>query len=306
MPTIEQTFGPVIRTEGLSKRFGAVVAVDGLDLEVERGEVFGFLGPNGAGKTTTIRALLDFIRPSAGHAEVLGGSAADPSVRARIGYLPAELALPQRYTTDDLIGFFGSLRGGVDRAHFRSLLERFDLDPRRRVGELSTGNRRKVGLVQAFVHRPELLILDEPTSGLDPLLQHEFATLVREAVAGGASVLLSSHVLPEVESLADRVGILRRGRLVTTVRPEELRQRVRQRLSLALASSSPVDLGSTFGGVPGVVEVVQRDDVVAITVEGPVGAALRAAGRLDVVRIAVEDDDLEQLFLGLYRTEVDA
>ena len=291
----------VVATSGLTKRFGGVLAVDDLDLEIHAGEVFGFLGPNGAGKTTTIRLLLDFIRPTAGHSSILGGTGSDPAVRDRIGYLPAELSIPPRYTARDLVGFFAALRGGLDEAHFASLLERFDLDPDRPVGELSTGNRRKVGLMQAFVHRPGLLVLDEPTSGLDPLVQHEFNELIRWSVGEGATVLLSSHVLPEVEALADRIGILRGGRLVATARPDELRSRARQRLTLTFAAT--VDAAAMFGGVPGVVEVVSPEPgVVLLTVEGAVDPVLKAAATREVLRISTDDDDdLEQLFLGFYR-----
>ena len=308
MPTtVEPTSDElVIATSGLTKRFGSVVAVDGLDLEVRRGEVFGFLGPNGAGKTTTIRMLLDLVRPTSGRAVVLGGVGRDPAIRARIGYLPAELSLPPRYSARDVILFFSALRGSVDERHLAGLLHRFDLDPDRPVGELSTGNRRKVGLVQAFVHRPELLVLDEPTSGLDPLLQHEFNDLVRLSVRDGATVLLSSHVLPEVEALADRIGMLRRGQLVTTARPAELRRRARQRLVLTLAEdAAPVDLVETFRGVAGVVEVFLRDAmVVELSVEGPIRAALEVAATLDLDRISTPDeDDLEAAFLGFYREE---
>ena len=295
--------GAVITTSGLTKRFGPILAVDGLDLEIVAGEVFGFLGPNGAGKTTTIRLLLDFLRPTAGHSSVLGGTGADPAVRARVGYLPAELSIPPRYTARDLVGFFGAIRGGLDEARFAALLDRFDLDPDRPVGELSTGNRRKVGLIQAFVHRPDVLVLDEPTSGLDPLLQHEFNELVRASVREGATVLLSSHVLPEVEALADRIGILRSGRLVTTARPAELRSRARQRLRLTLAAPDDATDTATFDGIPGVVEVRRHQPgVIDVTVEGSVDAALKAAATLDVVRISTEgEDDLEQVFLGFYR-----
>jgi ABC-2 type transport system ATP-binding protein len=191
---------PVITAVGLAKRFGTVEALRELDLEVERGEVFGYLGPNGAGKTTTIRLLLDFIRPTSGRVEVLGGTGAG-SVTC-----PAELPIDPRWTAQDLIGFYGRLRGGVDAGWVTELLGRFDLDPTRRVGELSTGNRRKIGIVQAVIHRPDLLILDEPSSGLDPLLQYEFQRLVRELAGAGTTVFLSSHVLPEVEALAGRVA----------------------------------------------------------------------------------------------------
>ena len=287
----------VIRIEDLTKHFGAVRAVEGLDLTIRRGEVFGYLGPNGAGKTTTVRLLLDFLRPTAGRAVVLGGSGADPEVRRRIGYLPGDLRLDPDYTGADVIELFGRLRGGVDRPWVDVLLERFDLDPTRPVGELSTGNRRKVGVVQAFMNRPELLLLDEPTSGLDPLLQHQFNALVREVVADGATVLLSSHVLPEVETLATRVGILRRGRLVAVAGVDELRQTARQRLELHVAGAADAE---RFRGVPGVVEASASPGVVHVVVEGSVDGAIKAAAGMEVVRIVSHEADLEDVFLRYY------
>ncbi len=289
-----------ILTRGLTKHFGAVRAVESLDLEVRRGEVFGFLGPNGAGKTTTIRMLLDFLRPTAGSARVLGGSGADTEIRRRIGYLPSDLRVDPRYTGNDLLAFLGSLRGKADPQLRRQLLDRFDLDPARPIGELSTGNRRKVGIVQAFMHQPELLILDEPTSGLDPILQHEFLELVREVVAQGTTVFLSSHVLPEVERVAHRVAILRQGRLVTVAGVDELRARARQRIDLLLAG--PGDSGA-FRSVPGVVEVDSRDGLVRLVVEGSVDAALKAAAGLSVDRIVTHEADLEEVFLDYYRED---
>ena len=292
--------GAAIETSGLTKHFGAVRAVEGLDVEVRTGEVFGFLGPNGAGKTTTIRLLLDFLRPTSGSATVLGGSGADLDVRRRIGYLPADLHLDPRHTGDEVFSFLGGLRGGVDRGRLQRLLERFDLDPTRPVGELSTGNRRKIGIVQAFAHGPDLLILDEPTSGLDPLLQHEFLTLVDESVAEGTTVFLSSHVLPEVERVASRVAILRAGRLVTVAGVGELRARARQRIELQLAEGAEVD-GAAFRGVPGVIEETVRHGVVHLTVEGSVDAVIKAAARLPVERITTRAADLEEVFLDYYR-----
>ncbi len=289
-----------VRTEGLTKHFGPVQAVDDLDLVIERGEVFGYLGPNGAGKTTTVRLLLDFLRPTAGRAVVLGGSGGDPEIRRRIGYLPGDLRLDPDYTGTDVIELFGSLRGGVDRPWVDSLLERFGLDPGRRVGELSTGNRRKVGVVQAFMSRPELLLLDEPTSGLDPLLQHEFNALVREVVAEGATVLLSSHVLPEVETLATRVGIVRRGRLVAVAGVEELRQAARQRIELHVAGESDAE---RFRGVPGVIEASAAPGVVHLVVEGSVDGVIKAAAGLEVLRIVSHETDLEDVFLRYYEGE---
>ena len=294
------TSAAAITTTGLTKRFGALTAVDGLDLEVREGEIFGFLGPNGAGKTTTIRLLLDLLRPTEGTSRVLGGSGADPSVRSRIGYLPAELTVPPRYTARDLVAFFGHLRGGYDRARFDALVDRFSVEPDRPAGQLSTGNRRKIGILQAFVHRPDLLILDEPTSGLDPLLQHAFHVLVREAVDNGATVLLSSHVLPEVQLLADRVGILRTGRLVAVAAPDELRSHARQRLHLTLEAD--VDASSTFTGVPGVVEARVDGRDVRVVVEGSIDSALKAAATLPVAVLTSEQEDLEDTFLAYYET----
>jgi ABC-2 type transport system ATP-binding protein len=290
----------VIRTEDLTKHFGAVRAVEGLDLGIRRGEVFGYLGPNGAGKTTTIRLLLDFLRPTRGRAVVLGGSGADPAVRRRIGYLPGDLGLDPTYRGAEVFELFGALRGGLDQPWVDSLLQRFQLDPSRPVGQLSTGNRRKVGLVQAFMNRPELLLLDEPTSGLDPLLQQEFNALVREVSAAGATVLLSSHVLPEVEALADRVGIVRQGRLVTVAGVEELRRGARQRLDFHVAGDvSESDLGR-FRAAPGVAEVSASPGVVHVVVEGSVDGALKAAASMEVVRIVSHESDLEDVFLRFY------
>jgi ABC-2 type transport system ATP-binding protein len=290
----------VVEAHQLTKHFGSVVAVEGLDFAIARGEVFGFLGPNGAGKTTTIRLCLDLVRPTSGSVTVLGGSGRDPAVRRRIGYLPGDLRLDPRYTAAEVIDFFGALRGGVDQAAVKQLLDQFDLDPTRRVGELSTGNRRKVGIVQAFAHRPELLILDEPTAGLDPLLQYEFQQLLRRAVEGGTTVFLSSHILPEVEVLADRVGIVRRGRLVAVAGIDQLRAQARQRIDLHVAG--PAD-ASVFAGLPEIVSLASTDSVVHLVVEGSVDGVLKAAAGLEVRRIVTHDADLEEVFLGYYRDD---
>jgi ABC-2 type transport system ATP-binding protein len=291
---------PPIVTEGLTKHFGDVRAVRDLSIEVRRGEVFGLLGPNGAGKTTTLRMLMDFLRPTSGGARVLGATAADPDVRRRIGYLPSELPIDPRYTAEDWLDFCAALRGTDDRTRRAALLERFDLDPRRPSGELSTGNRRKIGVVAAFAHRPELAVLDEPTSGLDPLLQHEFQALVREAVHEGTTVLLSSHVLPEVERLADRVGMIRDGRLVAVSTIAQLQRRARSTIELHLARKPPPD---AFDDIDGVVGVNVRGRVVRLTVQGSVNAALKAAARHDVRRIVAQEADLDEIFLTFYRDQ---
>jgi len=201
----------VIRTEKLTKSYGSHRGIVDVDLEVQKGEVFGFLGPNGAGKTTTIRTLLDLIRPTSGKAFVFDiESSDDPAaIHRRLGYLPGEFALYDRLTGGQTLEYFGNLRGGVDRAYQARLVERFDLDPSRRFREYSKGNKQKVGLVAALQNKPELLLLDEPTSGLDPLVQQTFFELLRESVKDGGTVFLSSHILSEVERSCDRVAIIR-------------------------------------------------------------------------------------------------
>ena len=288
-----------ILTEGLTKRYGKHQALDGLDLAVRRGEVFGFLGPNGAGKTTTIRLLLDLIRPTAGRVAVLG---MDPrrqgrEVRRRVGYLPGELALYDRLTGREVLAYLGHLRDGVNWAHAESLARRLDLDLTRPIGDLSRGNKQKVGLVQALMHRPELLILDEPTGGLDPLVQREFHRLVREAAGEGRTVFLSSHVLGEVERVADRVGIIRRGRLVELAEIGAIKAKAVRTLELHFARPVPAD---AFEGLPGVREAHVEGASASLTVEGSVDAIVKAAARFETVSVTTHEPDLEEIFLGYY------
>ena len=287
-----------IETRALTKDFGNLRAVDSLDLRVERGEVFGFLGPNGAGKTTTIRMLLDFLRPTSGSAVVLGGSGANPEIRGRIGYLPADLKIDRRYSGRDVFEYFGRLRGMTSLERAADLAAEFELDPSRPSGELSTGNRRKIGIVQAFMHRPELLILDEPTAGLDPLLQAKFIQLVEAAASDGATVFLSSHVLSEVEVLAGRVGVLRNGKLVTVATMDELRASARHRLEFHVEGLAPA---GHFDSVPGVAASTVRSGVIEVVVEGSVDAVLKAAAQLTVTRVTTPGDDLADIFMGFYQ-----
>lgn len=289
-----------IRTEGLVKDYGRVRALDGLDLEVDRGQVFGFLGPNGAGKSTTIRLLLDLLRPTAGRVEVLGQDprVGGPGLRARIGYLPGELGLPERKTAGEYLHYLARLRGGVGADQVVPLARRLGLELGRPLRALSKGNKQKVTLVQAFMHHPELLVLDEPTSSLDPLLQQEFRALVDEAQARGATVFLSSHVLAEVEELADRVAIIRAGQVVDVDDVAALREHAGQDVTLRFAS--PVLVGD-FGHLPGCEDVVVDGTTVTCRLHGDPQPLLQAALRYHLVRLQAKDRDLEDLFLDVYR-----
>ncbi len=290
----------VIRTEGLVKDYRTVRALDGLDLEVRRGEVFGFLGPNGAGKSTTIRILLDLLRPTSGTVEVLGvaPAAGGPALRARIGYLPGELVTQGRRTAGELLGHLAALRGGRGADRIGPLAARFGLDLERPIRGLSKGNKQKVGVVQAFMHTPELLILDEPTSGLDPLLQREFLDLVGEARDGGATVLMSSHVLSEIEEVAGRVAIIREGRIFDVDEVAVLRQRAGQHVVLRFAD--PVEVGE-FATVDGVEDPAVEGTTLTCRLHGPPDPLLKVAARHRVMAWSAADRDLEDLFLDFYR-----
>ena len=288
-----------IRVSGLVKRYGAIEAVRGIDLEVRRAEVFGFVGPNGAGKSTTIRCMLDLLRPTSGSIEVLGR---DPrregvEVRARIGYVPGELRLPERMTSRQLVTSIGRLRGGLDPARLATLSERLEIDLDRRTRDLSTGNRRKVALLLAFLPRPDVLILDEPTSGLDPLLQHEFLAMVREARDEGTTVFLSSHDLSEVQRAADRLAVLRAGRIVAQGTVDELRGRVRQRIEVWFADDVP---SAELDSINGLSDAMVEGRRLTATVSGSVDPVIAVLARHRVSSLVVEEPNLEDAFLDLY------
>jgi ABC-2 type transport system ATP-binding protein len=289
-----------IHTEELTKRYGRRRGLAGLDLSVATGEVYGFLGPNGAGKTTTIRLLLDLIRPTSGRVELLGG---DPrrdgvALRRRVGYLPGDFTVDSRQTSLELLTYLGNLRGGVPQARITALAERLELDPTVRIRSLSKGNRQKVGLVQAFMHAPELLILDEPTAGLDPLLQQTFLDMVREARAAGQTVFMSSHVMSEVQQTADRVGIVREGRMVAVERVEELRERAVRHVEIHFEDAVTAE---EFAVLPGVSDVVVTDHLIQCRLDGRADALIKAAARHTVIGLRSEEPDLEELFVTYYR-----
>jgi len=289
-----------ISIRGLVKDYATVRALNGVDLDVRRGEVLGFLGPNGAGKSTTIRILLDLLRPTAGTAEILGVPThlATPELRARVGYLPGELSMPPAKTAGGYLHYLAALRGGAGADRITSLADRFSLDLDRRIHGLSKGNKQKVGVVQAFMHSPELLILDEPTSGLDPLLQREFLDLVGEAHDAGATVLMSSHVLSEVEESAGRVAIIREGVVVDVDDVAELRRRAGQQVLLQF--DEPADV-AWLSQVPDLTDVVADGTSLHVRLHGEPDALLKTAARHHVVRWHAQDRELEDLFLDTYR-----
>lgn len=291
-----------ISVSGLTKYYGNKAGVLDLDFEVPAGEIFGYLGPNGAGKTTTIRLLIDLIRPTSGRAHVFGFDCRHDSVaiRRRVGYLPGELSLNEKLTGRELLRFYGRLRGMRDDKPMVELAGRLGLDLGRRIGALSSGNKQKIGLVQAFMHKPDLLILDEPTIGLDPLMQQEFFRMVDEAQAAGQTVFLSSHDLSEVERLADRVGIIRDGRLAVVEDVETLRRRALKRLQFHFGEPVPE---ATFTGLPGVKEVRVERSTVTLAVEGPVDAVIKAASRFEVISVHTREADLEEIFLAYFSGE---
>jgi len=290
----------VIRAEQLTKYYGASRGISGLSLEVEAGEVFGFLGPNGAGKTTTIRLMLDLIRPSSGRIELFGLDARRDSVeiRRRVGYLPGDLHLYERLTARELLRYFASLRGLDGIGEGKSLAERFELELDRPIRSLSKGNRQKVGLVQAFLHRPDLLLFDEPTAGLDPLVQITFNELLREVAGAGGTVFLSSHILSEVQRLADRVAIIREGSLELVEAVETLRARAFVRVEATFAKPPPK---RAFAGLPGVRELERKGPVVLFALEGPADPLIKALARYEVLALDSHEADLEDFFLTLYR-----
>jgi ABC-2 type transport system ATP-binding protein len=290
---------PVIRTADLTKHYGRTVALDSLDLEVPRGTVFGYLGPNGAGKTTTIRLLAGLLRPTRGSAEVLGLDTVrqDDEVQARIGYLPGEFTAYPDMTGEQYLRYLGNLRGGVDREVVSLLAKRLELDLSRRIGTLSHGNRQKVGIVQAFMNEPDLLILDEPTTGLDPLMQREFLALVREARDTGQTVFLSSHILTEVEAVADTVAILRQGTLVVVESVDGLKARALRRIDLTFSEPPPA---TALGTVIGVREVRTTDTTAHLVVEGSTADLIASLALYRVDNIVTHEPDLEEIFLTYY------
>jgi ABC-2 type transport system ATP-binding protein len=293
---------PAIQVRGLTKSYGKVRALRGIDLEVHRGEIFGFLGPNGAGKTTTIRCLLDNIRPDGGSAAIFGlDPQKDPvAVQAMVGYLPGEVQFYENRTAEWQLRFFNEMRNRrADWGFVRQLAGRLDLDLKQPIKNLSKGNKQKVAVIQALMHRPELLILDEPTSGLDPLMQQEVHALLHEAHAGGATIFFSSHIMSEVESIAARVAIIRAGEIIEVAETSSLTRRSLTRLTIRF--KRPCDF-SHLARLPGIEILAQADQIgVSLQVTGDMERLVQALGGMPVLDLETERPSLEEVFLTYYQ-----
>jgi ABC-2 type transport system ATP-binding protein len=291
----------IIQVEGLTKSYGSSRGIIELAFEVDEGEIFGFLGPNGAGKTTTIRTLMGLLRPSAGRATIGGLDcwAQSTAVKRLIGYLPGEFAVDPGLTGAQILTYLGNLRGGVDRQYVTALIERLGLDPCKKFRTYSHGNKQKIGLIQAFMHRPRLIIFDEPTNGLDPLNQQEFYRMIGEVRAEGRTVFLSSHNLTEVEHSCDRVGIIREGRLARVDAVHALTDLQHHEVDLTFAGPASTEW---FAGVPGVRSVTANHDGqdLALTVQGDLGPVLQVAARHEATNLATREPTLEEIVLRYY------
>jgi ABC-2 type transport system ATP-binding protein len=288
-----------IETEKLTKYYGRSRGIIDIDLTVQSGQIFGFLGPNGAGKSTTIRLLLDLIRPTSGRARVLGLDVHRDrlAIDRRVSYVPGELSLYSELTGRQLVTYLGNLHGSIDGAYRDKLIERLELDPTKRIKSLSRGNKQKVGLVAAFMIRPELIILDEPTAGLDPFVQLEFEHLCEETRDEGRTVFISSHQLPEVEHLCDRVGIIREGRLLAVESIAGLKERALRRLEIDFGGDVMAD---AFAGLPGIRDLSVHDSVLNCTVMGSVDALIKTAARFEVRNVRSIETSLEEIFMAYY------
>ena len=294
---------PAIATHNVTKRYGANRGIQNVSLRVERGEIFGFLGPNGAGKSTTLRTILGFLAPTSGRAEILGLDSHRETVEIhrRIGNLPSEFNLEDRMTGLQMLRFFANLRGidpGVPLAH--ELAERLGADLTRPMRRLSRGNKQKIGIIQALFHRPEVVILDEPTSGLDPLVQEEFLQILRETREAGQTVLFSSHILSDIERLADRVGIIRGGELVAVERPSTLTDRAFRYVRIRFTDALSAEERDCFAGLPGIDRFEANGRAVSFRANGPIDPVIQMASRHRVESFDAERPPLEELFLTYY------
>lgn len=300
----EKPMSAIIQTNKLTKSYGKSRGIIDVTFDIQEGEVFGFLGPNGAGKTTTIRLLMGLLRASSGNATISGLDcwAHSTEVKKLVGYLPGEFTFDPGLRGAQIIEYLGHLRGGVDQSYVRSLIERLDFDPTKRFREYSRGNKQKLGLVQALMHKPRLLILDEPTSGLDPLNQQEFYKIAAEVHAQGNTIFLSSHVLPEVEHTCDRVAIIREGQLATINHVSALKSIRQHDVEITFAGLASVEW---FQHMSDVIKVIPgaNGHTVQLQVQGALTQVLKVASEHNATNIATHEPTLEEVFLRFYEPQ---
>jgi ABC-2 type transport system ATP-binding protein len=289
----------VICLKSLTKYYRDVRAINGLDLEIHEGEIFGFLGPNGAGKTTTIRLLLGFIKPTLGSASIFDFDTFQDGVQVRklVGYLPADIKLYGKMTGNQLLQYLSNLREGTDWDLVEELRERLETNLTQPIRSLSRGNKQKIGLIQAFMNRPELIIMDEPTSGLDPLIQQEFYKMLDDVKADGRTVFISSHNMQEVERVCDRVGIIRLGEIVAVDEIHDLKERSIHKFEIHFSGAVSTD---TFRTVDGIQDIVVEDNIVLCTVLGKPDAFIKTASSFEILRLISHEPSLEDVFLSYY------
>jgi len=300
----EKQMSTIIQTSKLTKSYGKSRGIIEVIVEIQEGEVFGFLGPNGAGKTTTMRTLMGLLRPTRGSATINGLDCWKQSteVKQLVGYLPSEFAFDPGLKGAQILEYLGNLRGGVDQTSLRELVDRLGFDPSKRFREYSHGNKQKLGLVQAFMHKPRVLILDEPTSGLDPLNQQEFYKMVAEVRAGGRTVFLSSHILPEVEQTCDRVAIIREGKLAKIGHVSELKEI--QQYDVEISFAGPAQ-ATWFHNLPGVSKVTpgHNEQTLQLAVKGDLKEIIKIASQHDATNLVAHEPTLEEIFLRYYEPE---
>ncbi|MFA5629125.1 MAG: ABC transporter ATP-binding protein [Dehalococcoidales bacterium] len=288
-----------IRTHKLTKSYGRKRGISDITLEVKEGEVFGYLGPNGAGKTTTIRLLLDFIHPNTGEATIFGHDISKESVQIRksTGYLPGDLELYENLTGHEFLDFAAKIRGNIDQKYVKELCERLKCDLSVRIRTLSQGNKQKIGLIQALIHHPRLIILDEPTSGLDPLIQQEFYHLIAEVKKEGGTAFISTHILPEAERICDRVGIIRNGKLATVEDVNRLKARALREIEIHFDRPVSPD---EFAGISGVQNIRVENNILQCSVIGELDGLVKSASGHRVLNIISREPNLEKVFLTYY------
>lgn len=295
----------LVKTESLTKSYGRNRGITDINLEIEEGEVFGFLGPNGAGKTTTMRVLMGLLRPTSGHASIQGFDCWSQAVEVKrlVGYLPGEFSFDGSMKGSEIITYLANLRGGVDKQFIASLVERLEFDPSKKFREYSRGNKQKVGLIQAFMHRPRLLILDEPTGSLDPLNQQSFYQLVSEAKANGQTIFLSSHILSEVEQTCDRVSIIRAGRFVAISPVAGLKDMKQHKVTLRFPTALSTDPFTHLGEVLEA-HTLNNGQTIELTVQGDLQNVIRIGAQNAATNITSHEPTLEEVFLQYYKDDI--